>query len=56
MGGDRVEDWHRTAGGKMKRMGWNSPQEDTSTMLLEGGVQRVISRHSFGVEVGGTVG
>ena len=44
MGGDRVGDWHRTAGGKMKSMGWNSPQEDTPTMFLEGGVQRIISR------------
>ena len=40
MGGDRVGDWHRTAGGKMKSIGWNSPQKDMPTMLLEGGVQR----------------
>ena len=44
MGGDRVGDWHRTADGKMKSIGWNSPQKDMPTMLLEGGVQRMISR------------
>lgn len=49
MGGDRIEGWQRTAGGKMKRMGWNSPQEDVSAMLLEGEVspedgQQMISK------------